>query len=85
MEKAARYNMYHALAMLVVACTLTQWPGQVSLLSWAGWLFTIGIVLFSGSLYVMAFSSLRLGLVTPLGGITFILGWILMAIAAWKS
>ncbi len=85
MEKAARYNMYHALAILVIAWALTQWSGQVNLLSWAGWLFVAGIALFSGSLYVMAFSPLRLGLVTPLGGAAFILGWVLMAIAAWKS
>jgi len=85
MEKAARYNMYHALAILVIAWALMQWPGQASLLSWAGWSFVAGIVLFSGSLYVMAFSPLRLGMVTPLGGVAFILGWILMAIAAWKS
>ena len=85
MEKAARYNMYHALALLVVAWALTQWPGQAGLLSWAGWSFVAGIALFSGSLYVMAFSPLRLGLITPLGGVAFILGWVLMAIAAWKS
>ena len=85
MEKAARYNMYHALAILVIAWALTQWPGQASLLSWAGWSFVAGIALFSGSLYVMAFSPLRLGLVTPLGGVAFVLGWVLMAVAAWKN
>ena len=85
MEKAARYNMYHALGILVIAWALTQWPGQASLLHWAGWSFVVGIALFSGSLYVMAFSPLRLGLITPLGGVAFILGWILMAIAAWKG
>lgn len=85
MEKAARYNMYHALALLFVAWALTQWPGQASLLSWAGWSFIIGIGLFSGSLYAMAFSPLRLGLVTPLGGVAFVLGWLLMAVAAWRS
>jgi len=85
MEKAARYNMYHALAILVIAWALTRWPEQVALLSWAGWLCVAGIVLFSGSLYVMAFSPLRLGIVTPLGGVAFVLGWVLMAIAAWKS
>ena len=85
LENAARYNMYHALAILVIAWALTQWPGQARMLSWAGWLFVAGIALFSGSLYVMAFSPLRLGLITPLGGVAFILGWILMAIAAWKG
>ena len=85
MEKAARYNMYHALAILFVAWAFTQWTGQPNLLNWAGWSFVAGIALFSGSLYVMAFSHLRLGLVTPLGGVAFALGWILMAAAAWKS
>ena len=85
LENAARYNMYHALAILVIAWALTQWPGQAGMLSWAGWLFVAGIALFSGSLYVMAFNPLRLGLITPLGGVAFILGWILMAIAAWKG
>ena len=84
MGKAARYNMYHALAILVIAWALTQWPGQAGLLSWAGWLFVVGIALFSGSLYVMAFSDLRLGLVTPLGGVAFVLGWVLMTIAPGK-
>jgi len=85
LEKAARYNMYRALAILAVAWALTQWPGQASLLSWGGWSFVAGIALFSGSLYVMAFSPLRLGLVTPLGGVAFILGWVLMAVGAWKN
>jgi uncharacterized membrane protein YgdD (TMEM256/DUF423 family) len=85
LEKAARYNMYHALALLFVAWALTQFPGQAGLLSWAGWLFVVGIGLFSGSLYVMAFSPLRLGLVTPLGGVAFVFGWLLLAVAAWKS
>jgi len=84
LEKAARYNMYHALAILFVAWALTQWQDQAGLLNSAGWSFGLGIVLFSGSLYVMAFSPLRLGLVTPLGGVAFILGWVLMAIGAWK-
>jgi uncharacterized membrane protein YgdD (TMEM256/DUF423 family) len=85
MEKAARYNMYHALAILFAAWALTQWTGQSGLLNAAGWSFVAGIVLFSGSLYVMAFSDLRLGMITPMGGVAFVLGWVLMAIAAWKS
>ena len=85
MEKAARYNMYHALALLAVAWALTQWNQQAGLLNTAGWSFIIGILLFSGSLYVMSFSRLRLGYITPAGGVAFILGWILLAIAAWKG
>lgn len=85
MEKAARYNMYHALALFVVAWALTRWTSQTGLLNAAGWSFVAGIAIFSGSLYVMAFSSLRLGYITPLGGVAFVLGWILLAIAAWKG
>ena len=85
MEKAARYNMYHALALFVVAWALTRWTSQTGLLNFAGWSFVAGIALFSGSLYIMAFSTLRLGYITPLGGVAFVLGWVLLAIAAWKG
>ena len=85
MEKAARYNMYHALALFVVAWALIRWTSQTGLLNTAGWSFVAGIALFSGSLYIMSFSSLRLGYITPLGGVAFVLGWILLAIAAWKG
>ncbi len=85
MEKAARYNMYHALALFVVVWALTRWTSQTGLLNTAGWSFVAGVALFSGSLYIMAFTPLRLGYITPLGGVAFILGWILLAIAAWKG
>lgn len=85
MDKAARYNMYHALALFVVAWALTQYPAQSNLLKWAGWSFVAGVAFFSGSLYIMSFSSLRLGYITPLGGVAFVLGWVLLAIAAWKG
>jgi uncharacterized membrane protein YgdD (TMEM256/DUF423 family) len=85
MEKAARYNMYHALALLGVAWALTRWASQAGLLNAAGWSFVVGIVLFSGSLYIMAFTPLRLGYITPAGGVAFVLGWILLAIAAWQG
>ncbi|MCA2001339.1 MAG: DUF423 domain-containing protein [Chloroflexi bacterium] len=85
MEKAARYNMYHALALFVVAWALTQFPAQARTLQWAGWSFVAGVALFSGSLYVMSFSHLRLGYITPLGGVAFVAGWLLLAFAAWKG
>jgi uncharacterized membrane protein YgdD (TMEM256/DUF423 family) len=85
LEKAARYNMYHALALFPVAWALNRWSGHAGLLTTAGWSFVAGIILFSGSLYIMSFSSLRLGWVTPLGGAAFLLGWILLAAAAWRS
>jgi uncharacterized membrane protein YgdD (TMEM256/DUF423 family) len=85
MEKATRYNMYHALALFAVAWALTRWTSQTGLLTMAGSLFVTGIALFSGSLYIMAFSDLQLGYITPAGGVAFILGWVLLAIAARKS
>lgn len=85
LETAARYQMYHALALLVVAWALTHYNAQAELLSWAGWSFVAGVVLFSGSLYLMALSGARLGMVTPVGGVAFMAGWILLAIAAWKG
>ena len=56
-ETAARYQMYHALALLAVAWTVNRWPGP--LLTWAGWLFVVGTVLFSGSLYALALTGAR--------------------------
>ncbi len=85
MEKAARYNMYHALALLAAAWALTYFPAQANLIKCAGWSFVAGVALFSGSLYIMAFSNLRLGYITPLGGVAFVTGWLLLAAAAWKS
>ncbi len=83
-ETAARYQMYHALALLVVAWASTRFPG--SLVTASGWLFLAGTVLFSGSLYAMTFTGIRaLGAITPLGGVCFIAGWACLAIAAARS
>ena len=70
-ETGARYQMYHAIAMLAAAWIVTRFPG--SLANASGWLFLAGTVLFSGSLYAMAFTGIRaLGAITPLGGVCFI-------------
>jgi uncharacterized membrane protein YgdD (TMEM256/DUF423 family) len=80
-ETAARYQMYHALALLAVAWVASRWPGPLP--QWAGWLFVGGMVLFSGSLYALALSGVRwLGAITPLGGAAFLAGWICLALAA---
>jgi uncharacterized membrane protein YgdD (TMEM256/DUF423 family) len=74
-ETAARYQMYHAFALLVTALVIGR-VGDARLLSMAGWSFLTGIVLFSGSLYGLALTGLSwLGAVTPLGGLAFLLGW----------
>ncbi len=79
-EKAARYQMYHSLALICVAFAIRHWQDCRSLL-FAGWLFGAGILLFSGSLYVMVFTGMNLGLMTPAGGMAFMAGWALMAYA----
>lgn len=83
-ETAARYQMYHALALFAVAWACARWPGGIA--PWAGWLFIAGTLLFSGSLYVLCLSGLKwLGAVTPLGGTAYLAGWLCLAWAAWKS
>lgn len=80
-ETAARYQMYHALALLAVAMAAGRWPGG----GWsgAGWMFVAGTVVFSGSLYVLALSGVRwLGAITPIGGVCFLVGWVMLALAA---
>ena len=83
-ETAARYQMYHALALLAVAILAARWPGMP--LRAAGWLFIGGTVVFSGSLYLLALTGTRwLGAITPLGGLCFIAGWLALAIAGWRA
>jgi uncharacterized membrane protein YgdD (TMEM256/DUF423 family) len=80
-ETGVRYQMYHALALLLVAATIPHLGGW--LVQAAGWLFVAGIVLFSGSLYLLAFTGVTvLGAITPLGGVAFLAGWACLAIAA---
>jgi uncharacterized membrane protein YgdD (TMEM256/DUF423 family) len=73
-ETAVRYQMYHALALLLTAALAARSDGW--LVTAAGWSFTAGILLFSGSLYALALSGITvLGAVTPLGGVAFLVGW----------
>ncbi len=79
-ETAVRYQMYHAFALLAVAWASERWPGRRTLA--AGWLFFTGTLLFSGSLYLIVLTGLRgLGLLTPLGGVAFLAGWLCLAVA----
>ncbi len=85
-ETAVRYQMYHAIALLVVALALTQWPAATKPLQTGGWLFVAGIILFSGSLYLLSVGAIRwLGAVTPLGGVAFVGGWLFLVLAAWQG
>lgn len=73
-ETGVRYQMYHALALLGVAWVCARWPCATSVA--AGWLFVAGLVLFSGSLYVLSLGGPSwLGPVTPLGGLALLAGW----------
>jgi uncharacterized membrane protein YgdD (TMEM256/DUF423 family) len=79
-ETGVRYHMYHTLALLLVAVMADRVEGR--LLTAAGWSFTAGIVLFSGSLYALATTGVTaLGAVTPIGGLAFLLGWACLAVA----
>jgi uncharacterized membrane protein YgdD (TMEM256/DUF423 family) len=98
-ETAARYQMYHALALFAVAWVVTRTVATGAALGTvagasgagvpfavvAGWLFMAGTVLFSGSLYAMALTGVRgLGAITPVGGVCFIVGWLCLAVAAMR-
>ena len=79
------YQMFHALGILVVATLLGKYV-ESALFSWSGWLMLIGIILFSGSLYVLSLTKVGiLGAITPFGGLCFLAAWILMIIGAIKN
>jgi uncharacterized membrane protein YgdD (TMEM256/DUF423 family) len=83
-DTAARYQMLHALALLAVAWAISRWPGRAAVAS--GWCFVAGTLIFSGSLYLMALTGVRgLGAITPVGGVLFLCGWLLLALAAWRG
>jgi uncharacterized membrane protein YgdD (TMEM256/DUF423 family) len=82
-EIATRYQMYHALALLLVGVLLMQNEAAQPWLNAAGYAFMIGIILFSGSLYALSFSGVKvLGAVAPIGGVAFMVGWGCLAIGA---
>jgi uncharacterized membrane protein YgdD (TMEM256/DUF423 family) len=80
-ETGARYQMYHALGLLAVAWAVSRWPGSMPV--FAGWLFVLGSVVFSGSLYLLALTGVRWwGAVTPIGGVAFLAGWLCLVLTA---
>lgn len=84
-ETGARYQMYHALALLVVALLLSRSDSPPPALLASGWLFIIGIAIFSGSLYALSLTDIKfLGAITPIGGAAFLAGWVALAFAAWS-
>lgn len=83
-ETGVRYQMYHSLALFVVAWAIDRFGP--SLFAPAGWFLVAGIVIFSGSLYILTISGIRwLGAITPIGGVSFIIGWGMLAYGFWKN
>ena len=84
-ESATQYHFINALGLIAVGI-LAQWVGSQNLVRWAGWLLVAGIAMFSGSIYLHALTDQRfLVFVTPLGGLTLMLAWLLVAIAVLKK
>lgn len=84
-ETAVRYHMYHSIALILVSILLKVYGG-VRLFANAGWFFLIGIVIFSGSLYILSLTGIKsFGIFTPFGGLSFLCGWTCMVIQALKK
>ena len=82
-ETAVRYQMYHAFALFIAGWAFQKHPH--AMFSRAGWLFVAGIILFSGSLYVLVMTGVStFGAVTPVGGLAFLAGWLFLAAGFWK-
>jgi uncharacterized membrane protein YgdD (TMEM256/DUF423 family) len=84
-QTAVQYHFYHCLALLAAGLLLLQFP-QANSFKISGWSFMLGSLVFSGSLYLLAFTGLRwLGAVTPLGGLLFLIGWATLAIGIYRQ
>ncbi|TAG53882.1 MAG: DUF423 domain-containing protein [Cytophagales bacterium] len=83
-ETGIKYQFYHVFGILI-ACLVASQVGQTNLIEWACWLFLVGIIVFSGSLYVLSLTNIRwLGAITPLGGVCFIAGWVSLGLSIRK-
>ena len=83
-ETGIRYHLVHGLALLAVAWATTRWPN--TWITASGWLFVAGIVIFSGSLYLLSITGVRwLGAITPIGGLCFVAGWLILALSAIRT
>ena len=83
-DTAVRYLMFHGIALFIVAWAWTRYGG--ALVSWSGYLFLLGMLLFSGSLFLLVLTRISwFGAITPLGGVAFLGGWLLLALAAWRA
>ena len=83
-KTGVEYHFYHALGLLLIGILAFQMPS--SLINWSAVCLTAGIILFSGSLYLLAVTGIKwLGAITPLGGLSFIAGWVLLFLAVWRK
>lgn len=86
-QTAVQYQMFHAVGLMIVGILMSSsLIGTLGSLSWAGYLMLAGIIIFSGSLYVLSLTGISiLGAITPIGGVAFIAGWIMLIVAASKA
>ena len=83
-QTAVQYHFYHSLGLMIIGVLTIHFKPE-KYIKIAGWIMFIGIILFSGSLYTLSTTSMRwVGLITPIGGIAFIVSWVFIAITAWK-
>ncbi|MGG3736594.1 DUF423 domain-containing protein [Aeribacillus pallidus] len=83
-KTGVQYQMFHAIGLLIIGILAGNIPAS-SLISWSGWLMFLGILLFSGSLYVLSVTRISiLGAITPIGGVSFLVAWLLLIFAALK-
>jgi len=83
-QKAVRYQMWHAFGLILISLLSAQTTTRMKNI--AGWSFLIGIILFSGSLYLIGFTSVReIGIIAPFGGTAFIIGWFFLMYSGFKE
>lgn len=84
-KTAVQYQMFHAIGLLLIGFLIGQFPASAAL-NWSGWLMLAGILLFSGSLFVLVLTGVsKLGAITPLGGLAFLAAWVFVIAAAVKN
>lgn len=84
-DTGVKYQMFHGGVLLILGFVLKQWP-EWTMIKWAAASFLVGVLLFSGSLYIMAATQIKaLGMITPIGGIALLVGWLCLLIAAFKQ
>jgi uncharacterized membrane protein YgdD (TMEM256/DUF423 family) len=84
-QTGIHYHIFHSLGLILIGI-ITHWISQSPLINWSGGFILVGIIIFSGSLYVLSVTGIRtLGAITPIGGVAFLVGWLLLAYASLKN